>query len=231
MNGVSAKPDPLSYSLRREYVDAFLSAELSALAEGDALLDLGGTKTNQRGQFRLPTGTQATVVNFVREKGLDVQADGARLPLRAASFRWALCSEVLEHVRDPRAVLAEMFRVLAPGGKLVATVPFLFRVHADPVDVGRYTEFFWRTTLKEIGYTKLQVTKQGVFWSVAFDMGREILKKFSIEGKRGWLVSSGKRLAPRLRARAVAFDAQPEMQEHDFYGRYVGGYGLVAEKP
>jgi SAM-dependent methyltransferase len=35
----------------------------------------------------------------------------------------AVCSEVLEHVDDPRALLANSLAYLAPGGRLVVTVP------------------------------------------------------------------------------------------------------------
>ncbi len=38
-------------------------------------------------------------------------------------FDMILCSHVLEHVRDDRKAMSEMFRVLKPGGLLVAVVP------------------------------------------------------------------------------------------------------------
>ncbi|MER5602431.1 HAD-IA family hydrolase [Streptomyces sp. NPDC002265] len=52
-----------------------------------------------------------------------VQADAARLPLRDATSGLTLCAELLEHVPDPDAVLAELARVTRPGGLLVLTVP------------------------------------------------------------------------------------------------------------
>jgi SAM-dependent methyltransferase len=45
-----------------------------------------------------------------------VVADGARLPLREGAADVAHCSNVLEHVLRPQDVLAEMVRVLRPGG-------------------------------------------------------------------------------------------------------------------
>lgn len=50
-----------------------------------------------------------------------------RVPLEAtgqpdASFDHVICCHVLEHV-DDRAALAEMFRILRPGGTLLAMVP------------------------------------------------------------------------------------------------------------
>ncbi|MGI9616191.1 MAG: methyltransferase domain-containing protein [Acidimicrobiales bacterium] len=51
------------------------------------------------------------------------QADGLELPFADGSFDRIIASEVLEHVPDDLAVMAELHRVLAPGGRLAATVP------------------------------------------------------------------------------------------------------------
>jgi ubiquinone/menaquinone biosynthesis C-methylase UbiE len=45
------------------------------------------------------------------------------LPFDDCSFQIALCTEVLEHVDIPSIILSEAYRILAPGGTLVVTVP------------------------------------------------------------------------------------------------------------
>ncbi|MCW5725686.1 MAG: methyltransferase domain-containing protein [Maricaulaceae bacterium] len=50
-------------------------------------------------------------------------ADAGRLPFADASFDRVICSEVLEHVDDPEAVLAEIIRVLKPDGLVAVSVP------------------------------------------------------------------------------------------------------------
>lgn len=69
----------------------------------------------------------------------DVFADASRLPLADASIDTVLLLEVLEHLRYPAQALAEITRVLRPGGRLLLTVPFLYPVHDAPHDYQRYT--------------------------------------------------------------------------------------------
>jgi SAM-dependent methyltransferase len=49
-------------------------------------------------------------------------AAGEDLPFERESFDTVVCWDVIEHVRDPRAVLSEIARVLRPGGSVLITV-------------------------------------------------------------------------------------------------------------
>lgn len=63
-------------------------------------------------------------VKIAREKGLDViQGDAEALPFPDASFDYVVLMEVLVHVHDPRKMLAEIRRVLKPGGVLLGSCP------------------------------------------------------------------------------------------------------------
>jgi len=50
------------------------------------------------------------------------------LPFPDASFDVVVAGELLEHLRDPRQLVAEARRVLRPGGTLVASVPNAYRL-------------------------------------------------------------------------------------------------------
>jgi ubiquinone/menaquinone biosynthesis C-methylase UbiE len=52
-----------------------------------------------------------------------VRGDAMALPFADGAFDRVYCSEVLEHVLEPEAVVREMRRVLAPGGFAVVSVP------------------------------------------------------------------------------------------------------------
>ena len=49
--------------------------------------------------------------------------DAVRLPFADASFDAVICSEVLEHLPDWQSALAEIERILKPGGYFCASVP------------------------------------------------------------------------------------------------------------
>jgi len=62
----------------------------------------------------------------------DVRGVGERLPFVDAVFDAVFSFNVLEHVRNPFLAAQELIRVLKPGGKLYAVVPFLQPFHAYP---------------------------------------------------------------------------------------------------
>ena len=51
------------------------------------------------------------------------EADARRIPVGDAAFDLVIATEVVEHVPDPDALLAEIRRVLRPGGRLTASTP------------------------------------------------------------------------------------------------------------
>jgi ubiquinone/menaquinone biosynthesis C-methylase UbiE len=71
--------------------------------------------------------------------GRFVHAAPTCLPLDSASIDVACVSGLLETVRDPAAVVAEVFRVLKPGGKVVAVTPARY-----DIDFWCKTWFLWQ---------------------------------------------------------------------------------------
>ena len=52
-----------------------------------------------------------------------LRGDARRLPFSDGTFDVVITSEVLEHIQDDVSAIAEMVRVLKPGGRFAATVP------------------------------------------------------------------------------------------------------------
>ncbi len=61
--------------------------------------------------------------------GRFMHAAPAVLPLEAASIDVACISGLLGEVRDPSDIVAEIYRVLKPGGKVLAVTPAYYDVH------------------------------------------------------------------------------------------------------
>jgi SAM-dependent methyltransferase len=70
--------------------------------------------------------------------------DAQRLPFSDGSFDRVNCSLVLVHVEDPKSVVTEIARVLAPGGRVVFFEPDADALMVDGVDVATamFRQFF-----------------------------------------------------------------------------------------
>ena len=71
--------------------------------------------------------------------GVNVAADAEQLPFSSNRFQRVECDAVLEHVLNPRRVMCEIRRVLAPGGYVHLVTPFCHPIHAYPNDFRRFT--------------------------------------------------------------------------------------------
>lgn len=60
--------------------------------------------------------------------------------IAANRFDVIVCTEVLEHTLKPFNAVAEMARILKPGGFALVTVPFNLRIHGPLPDCWRFTE-------------------------------------------------------------------------------------------
>lgn len=82
---------------------------------------------------------QTITIDRFTAQGTDLIADIHSLPLCDRSLDCAFCTGTLEHVQNPEAVLAEIYRILKHGGIAHIEVPFLQPFHADPDDYWRWT--------------------------------------------------------------------------------------------
>jgi hypothetical protein len=72
--------------------------------------------------------------------GVDVPGDifdpSVFARLKALKVGCVLISNVLEHVRDPALLARRCEEIAGPGGYILASVPFSYPYHADPLDSG-----------------------------------------------------------------------------------------------
>jgi SAM-dependent methyltransferase len=81
-----------------------------------------------------------------------VLVPGEPCPAPTASFDGVLSTQVLEHVPDPAAYLADAYRLLKPGGTLVVTTHGIYEDHPCPLDLWRWTADGLRHLAAQAGF-------------------------------------------------------------------------------
>lgn len=77
-------------------------------------------------------------------------------------FDVIICTEVLEHTRNPFAAVDEIYRLLKKRGIVLISVPFNFRIHGPLPDCWRFTEHGLREILKKFTIISLnQIDTEG----------------------------------------------------------------------
>lgn len=134
---------------------------LSDITLSGSVLDLGGNKDSE--YQSLFCGKYAiTTLNLYPDTMPDVLHDlETPLPFASASYDGVLLINVLEHIFNYRALLAESVRVLGPGGTLVIIVPFLFPIHPSPRDYHRFSEDTLKKECSALGLEEIAVLPLG----------------------------------------------------------------------
>lgn len=124
-------PAAVSYRLNSgPYTSHTLLLEaLPAEGQGRALLDVGCAE-GYLGEILARRGYQVTGIDLPRPGRTNfpgsvrlIEADlDAGVP-DAGRFHYIVCADVLEHLRQPGRRLAELRAMLAPGGRLLASLP------------------------------------------------------------------------------------------------------------
>jgi SAM-dependent methyltransferase len=116
---------------------------LALLPPGSLVLDVGSGSA--RGRYAFVHGaSEARRLRWIAldvecGEGVTVVADAHRLPFATDALDCIACVSTLEYLRDPRAAVAEMYRVLKPGGLLYLSAPFVFPHHPPPADLTRFS--------------------------------------------------------------------------------------------
>jgi SAM-dependent methyltransferase len=100
-------------------------------------------------------------VEIVPYPTTDVVAASEYLPFADDSFDLLISVAVLEHVRDPFAAAREIERVLRPGGRVFAAVPFLQPYHAYPDHYYNMTAGGLRNLFRNCDVERLDVPDSG----------------------------------------------------------------------
>ena len=197
-------------------VDLLKALRPFATAEPVRLLDYGCGGSPYRSLFPNSDYVRA---DFTPCAGLDflLPADSS-LPANVPPFDLVLSTQVLEHVSQPAHYVAECFRVLKPGGRLVLTTHGLFEDHGCPYDFNRWTADGLQLLLQEAGFKVLQTQKltcgpRAVSFFVNVNIGGLRAPKTSLFGFGLWMFRGLWRLSPTWLNRSA--------------NRYFAAHGVV----
>jgi SAM-dependent methyltransferase len=157
-------------------------------------------------------GGEYTGVDVVqnRQGTVDVTADITKIPLPRDSFGLVLCTEVLEHIPDTSAAVAELKRLCRPGGAIIITTPFTYPLHEEPYDFVRLTPHLLQRLAIEHSLEIYELTTLGDELQVAATVWCNLWTRGS--GPRGRLRSAWN-LIMRLPVNLVVLGLAP-LQKH-----------------
>jgi len=210
---------PLARWLRDE------ASRAAARHERPRLLDVGcGTKPYE------PFFRDA-VAEYV---GVDVANPAAELegtvediPVRDGSFDLVLCTQTLEHANDPARAVRELRRVVAAGGRVLASTHGVQVYHPNPDDLWRWTHAGLERLFRENGdWSAVEVTPAS---GTTACLGMLVAIYINLLAKRLRAGALASPLIASINAAAAAVDrAIPRLREPG-PGTIFANYHVVAE--
>ena len=113
-----------------------------------------------------------TKFEFLGKKviGLDIQQFGnvdivgdlnSRVPIEDESTSCVVAMNVYEHIYNIKNALAETYRILKFGGRVLGSVPFVLGEHQMPHDFHRFTRFELERLFQEAGFRNIEIYELG----------------------------------------------------------------------
>ena len=145
--------------------DRWVAKQAESLPAGARVLDMGAGSCPYRPLFAHCryqtqdfTGLDDEQLRHGSYGSIDYRCDIAAVPVADGEFDAILCTEVLEHVREPIKAVREMARILKPGGRLMLTAPLGSGIHQEPYHYyGGYTPYWFQDFLVEAGFSRVKV--------------------------------------------------------------------------
>lgn len=144
----------------------WIEKQLNSIPEGFKLLDAGAGELRNKiyckhlnyvsqdfcqyegegNGIALQTGTWDTT-------RIDIVSDIVSIPVESETFDVVLCTEVFEHLPDALAALAELARLIKPGGIIILTAPFCSFTHFAPFHFATgFSSYWYKKHLTDLGF-------------------------------------------------------------------------------
>lgn len=133
----------------------------SGLVDGMFVLDIGCGGAPYADLFERFQYVGIDLAKREPRQDMWMTGDACHLPFRSDIFGLVIASEILEHISDPRTVLAEICRVLEPQGHVLLTTRFVFPYHPEPGDYFRFTQDSLFQLFNDTGFNIQDLENEG----------------------------------------------------------------------
>jgi SAM-dependent methyltransferase len=223
----------------RTYLHRFVTRAGEAVEPGQLVLDAGAGRAPYRDLFGHARYETADFVSVKGKKYVqpDYVCDLAQIPVEDARFDHVLLTQVLEHIPEPPTVLAELHRVMKPGGTLWLTAPLFYAEHERPYDYFRYTRYGLRHLLEGAGFAVQEIEWMEGYLGTLSYQARLLSRSLPSSradyggGMRGLALASTAKVSKRIARRASLALASLDLR-YKLVGKGLPkNYQAVARKP
>ena len=128
--------------------------------KGKKLLDVGAGDCQYQDYFKNLVYKSQDVKNNQR-KNINYVSDVKSIPIKNNSFDYILCTQVLEHLKEPHLAFKEFSRILKKNSKVFLTTHLVFEEHMVPVDYFRFTRYGLKYLAESNGFRVEKINPQG----------------------------------------------------------------------
>jgi SAM-dependent methyltransferase len=143
-------------------IDRFVISTMAELESGNLVLDAGAGECRFKDKLKKDVRYVAVDTSWGDQtwdySNIDVAATLENLPFDSNVFDSIICTQVLEHVREPQILLNELFRTLKEGGIICITAPQGWGIHQAPHDYFRFTRYALFYLLEKARFEQITIT-------------------------------------------------------------------------
>ena len=143
-------------------------------------LDIGSRPADTNVTNHINSDNKIIYLNNYFKKKIDIFYDLEKYPnKKIKEFDNVFLFNVLEHCKNYKNCLKNVYSFLSPKGKFFGSTPFIYKIHGSPRDYFRFTKELLEEDLRKIGFKKIKITvlKGGLFicmYSLYFDFTKKI---------------------------------------------------------